>query len=141
MHSEWACTAGRYIETQDGRSVRVIYPGMSSGGAGPDYKDAVLSFEGDGVVRGDVELHVHYEDWRRHGHNTDHAYDRVVLHVVGTAARAAQTFMASGRETPIAVLKPRAGFGAWPALPCRRTRDARRKLCGASSNGREWRGC
>lgn len=118
MHAEWARAAGRCMETEDGEPVRVVYPGISSGSAGPDYKDAVVSFEGAGVVQGDVELHLCGDDWHRHGHDTDHAYDRVVLHVVGDAGAMPRTRLANGLDAPMAVLDGRTHVWSCSGLPC-----------------------
>ena len=66
----------------DGAPLRVVFRGRPcSGGAGPDFRDAVIKLRGR-QVRGDVELHVLASGFRRHGHHRDHAYDNVILHVV-----------------------------------------------------------
>ncbi len=66
LSGEWARSAGRSLRTEGGLDVDVLYPGMRPGCAGPDYRDAVLTFGSQEVVRGDVELHVSAGDWRRH---------------------------------------------------------------------------
>jgi hypothetical protein len=87
------------------------------GSAGPDYANAVVAFDEGEVVRGDVELHLHAADWSRHGHDRDHAYDRVILHVVCTADAATPTRLANGGEIPAAVFDPDMPR-APAALPC-----------------------
>ena len=70
----------------DGRRLEVLHPGKLNLLGGPDFKGARLRF--DGVERiGDVELHLHAEDWVAHGHAADPAYAGVVLHVVLFPAR------------------------------------------------------
>lgn len=65
----------------DGRRLEVLHPGKLNLLGGPDFKGARLRF--DGVERiGDVELHLHAEDWVAHGHAADPAYAGVILHVV-----------------------------------------------------------
>lgn len=64
----------------DGRSIRVLDPGHSVGGHGPDFRDAVLEIGGVRVC-GDIEIHVQSKDWHAHKHSGDFAYNRVVLHV------------------------------------------------------------
>lgn len=65
----------------DGRKLEVHRVGTWNLLAGPDFRGARLSIDGQEVV-GDVEVHFHATDWRAHGHDTDPAYDGVVLHVV-----------------------------------------------------------
>ncbi len=69
------------IRTVDGRALRVEYPGEWNRLGGPDFKGARF-FLGDRLVAGDVEVHFRVEDWRRHRHDADPAYQGVALHVV-----------------------------------------------------------
>ncbi|MBN1151565.1 MAG: DUF2851 family protein, partial [Dehalococcoidia bacterium] len=118
MESRWEACAGACLQTMKGEMVRIVYPGIRAGSAGPDYKDAVVVFDGGELARGDVELHLRVTDWRRHGHDSDHAYDRVVLHVVGDAGRAVVTRLASGEEVATAALSGRPLGREKTALPC-----------------------
>ena len=72
----------RNFRTTEGKRVRILYPGRQGVEAGPDFRDALIFREGTGLVRGDVELHLHPKDWDRHGHASDHRYNSVVLHGV-----------------------------------------------------------
>jgi hypothetical protein len=67
--------------TQSGTVVKIRQPGHWNRGAGPDFLEAVIELDGE-VRVGDVELHLYREDWWRHGHHLDPAYDSVVLHAV-----------------------------------------------------------
>jgi hypothetical protein len=90
----------------DGSPLRVMFRGRPCyGGAGPDFRDAVIEFGGC-QVRGDVELHVLASAFRRHGHHRDHAYDRVILHVVFWDDDGENTCLASGRWVPVLALGP-----------------------------------
>ena len=106
----WAERAARSVvfKSADGRRFRVIYPGRKGGGAGPDFRDAVLEEEGVGLIRGDVELHVRQRDWNAHGHGDDPRYNGVALHAVATpeADLDSYTLLRSGRKAPAVSLEP-----------------------------------
>ena len=71
----------RAFRSESGARVRVLYPGRPGVTAGPDFRNALLMVEGQGLVQGDVEVHLRQKDWRAHGHHTDPNYNGVVLHV------------------------------------------------------------
>jgi len=118
MHAHWSMAAGCRMETRDGEPIRVVYPGIAAGSSGPDYKDAVVAFGDSRMVRGDVELHLCGDDWRRHGHDTDPAYDGVVLHVVGESRSRSRTLTAGGHDVPVVVFSEAADVQLQPELPC-----------------------
>ncbi len=68
------------LRTEDGCRVRVDDPGIPNRSAGPDFQDARL-WIGSVPVRGDVELHLRSDGWRKHGHDETGSYSSVVLHV------------------------------------------------------------
>ncbi len=69
------------LETTDGQPVEVIDPGLRNTDAGPDFFNAKMKIGGTLSV-GNVEIHTRANDWYTHGHQSDKAYDNVVLHVV-----------------------------------------------------------
>ncbi len=93
------------LATADGMPVRVLNPGRLNSGPGPDFRDAVFELDGR-RCRGDVELHVRASMWRAHGHDVDHAYDGVALHVVYLADEGGETALASGARAPVASFAP-----------------------------------
>ena len=101
----WGAGAGRALRLEDGRALRVIFPGVPGGGSGPDFRGAMLDAGGD-YLRGDVEVHLRASGWEAHGHDGDDGYRGVVLHVVGeNDGPAAVTRHRSGRTIPILVLR------------------------------------
>ena len=94
------------LVTQDGRRLKVLYPGRRNGSAGPDFRDCVLSTESGDIVVGDVEVHVTEGGWSAHGHHADRNYNGVVLHVVlvPSGSGKATTTLESRAEAPVAAI-------------------------------------
>lgn len=72
---------GQSLMLSDGRQVKILNPGILNENSGPDFSGAKIRI-GDTVWCGNVEIHVKASDWYRHHHDTDPAYDGVILHVV-----------------------------------------------------------
>jgi hypothetical protein len=62
--------------------IQVIDPGIRNTDAGPDFFNAKVKVNG-AVWAGNVEIHEKASHWKLHHHDTDKAYDSVILHVVG----------------------------------------------------------
>ncbi len=88
--------------TTDGRSVEVIDPGLHNQHAGPDFFNAKVKINGMLWV-GNIEIHDRASFWFAHHHDTDEAYNNVVLHVVGVADAVAIT--QRGDQLPTLVLQ------------------------------------
>jgi hypothetical protein len=69
------------LTTTSGQPVRVIKPGEQNSNSGPDFFNARI-YIGDTLWAGNVEIHVKASDWYRHRHQSDSAYNNVILHVV-----------------------------------------------------------
>ena len=92
---------GRRIPTVDGASVTVLYPGIHNRDAGPDFMGARISMD-HSEWAGNVEIHVKASDWYRHNHQTDPAYNSVILHAVGVNDQRVAT--SDGRQLPQVVI-------------------------------------
>jgi len=90
--------------TTTGEKVEIIHTGIHNSNAGPDFLEAKLKID-DKLWAGHVELHVRSSDWQRHNHQTDRAYNNVVLHVVYQYD--APALRQSGTELPTLVLQNR----------------------------------
>lgn len=126
---------GRTLRATNGVAYTVIYQGRPGGPAGPDFRDAVLRREPEGVdgvrVTGDIELHLTPAGWRAHGHDADPRYNQVALHVTlraGGAAGLKGTPLASGAWAPLAALSAQppdvrerawttSAPASWPCVP------------------------
>ena len=103
----WFQQAERVSEliTTEGERLIILAAGELNDGPGPDVKQAHLIL-GDLECSGAVEFHQHSQDWFRHGHHLDPAYEEVILHLVYEAGE--------GPDIPTLVAP-----GSYPgSLPC-----------------------
>ena len=68
------------LHTTDGRLVEVIDPGLHNRHDGPDFFNAKVKIDGVMWV-GNVEIHEKAADWYAHHHDSDEAYNNVILHI------------------------------------------------------------
>lgn len=99
----------RQLITTDGLSVEVIDTGLQNSNAGPDFFNAKVKIDGT-VWIGNVEIHERSSFWHIHGHDSDKAYDNVVLHVASDID--AEVFTSEGRRVPQLCLEVPAGVAA-----------------------------
>ncbi|MEZ5058571.1 MAG: DUF2851 family protein [Saprospiraceae bacterium] len=69
------------LYTTDGQPVIIQKYGTHNTNAGPDFLDARVIIDGT-LWAGNIEFHILSSDWYRHKHNSDPAYDNVILHIV-----------------------------------------------------------
>lgn len=69
------------LTATDGQPVEILFPGIRNNDAGPDFTQARIRI-GNTVWAGSVEMHINASDWYRHNHDSDPAYENVILHVV-----------------------------------------------------------
>ena len=94
------------LRTTEGETVHIGRTGRLNRASGPDFSDALVTIGGLAWA-GDVEIHRSSADWEHHGHHTDPAYSRVVLHVVLSAdARTGTLRRSDGSALPELILLP-----------------------------------
>jgi Protein of unknown function (DUF2851) len=93
------------LVTTEDEPVELVNQGMYNTNAGADFQQAKIRI-GKTLWAGNVEIHIRSADWLAHRHNTDAAYNNVILHVVfeqnGTTAR-----RLNGEDIPTIELKSR----------------------------------
>ena len=72
------------LKTTRGEAIEVIDPGISNTNEGPDFFNAKIKIA-DKLWVGNIEIHTSSSDWMKHNHQTNKAYNSVVLHVVKKA--------------------------------------------------------
>ena len=114
LHWFWASgkIKQRELICSTGEVVQILYPGAHNSEPGPDFKNARIKM-GSITLAGDVEIHIKSSDWFNHKHHLDKNYNAVVLHLVLTLDRKAQT--ANGLE-PKHLIIEESELGLKPAL-------------------------
>jgi len=69
------------LKTSGGEDVQIIVAGEHNSDAGPDFLNARVKIAGT-LWAGNVEIHLKSSDWILHHHQSDKAYDNIILHVV-----------------------------------------------------------
>ena len=85
------------LRTTDGLPVEVINCGQPNIHAGPDFLQARIKI-GDVMWAGNVEIHERSSDWFRHQHDTNKAYDNVILHIASVIDT--KVTNSNGRDIP-----------------------------------------
>ena len=95
------------LRTTEGEWVRILHRGRWNLQEGPDFRDAEVEI-GGALYFGDIEIHFYVSDWKKHGHDSDRSFDRVVLHLVlfEPDARFSPPKTMSGRRLHNVVLLP-----------------------------------
>ena len=91
------------LTTEEGEPIRIIYPGRINGDQGADLLDATIATS-QGLLKGDIEVHVKSSNWRAHCHHQDPTYNRVILHVVMRRDTEVTTNLQNGGKVPILAL-------------------------------------
>ena len=67
--------------TTSGEPLQIIHSGTHNTDSGPDFFNARLNIN-NVQWAGNVEIHTHSRNWKKHNHQHDKAYDNIILHVV-----------------------------------------------------------
>ena len=67
--------------SSDGDEIEIIDTGMLNSNAGPDFFNSKIKV-GNKTWAGNIEVHKSSSDWKRHKHDTDPAYNSIILHIV-----------------------------------------------------------
>ncbi|MDZ8117765.1 DUF2851 family protein [Pontiella agarivorans] len=81
----WADSRNRpaKLTTSDGEPVTIEHPGHWNLEPGPDFLNAVLLIgQEKRRITGDLEIHIHPNGWKQHGHAHDPNFDQVRFHIV-----------------------------------------------------------
>ncbi len=83
VHFVWKHSPSLFngILLDDVETLEVISPGVHNSDSGPDFFNAKLRI-GQTIWAGNIEIHINASDWNKHKHNTDPAFDSVILHLV-----------------------------------------------------------
>jgi len=92
------------LVTEENVPLEIIYPGRKNDEPGADWRDAVIN-TGQGLLRGDVEIHVNSSNWQEHGHQYDPVYNRVILHVVFRHDTKSGIILQNGSKIPTLALE------------------------------------
>jgi hypothetical protein len=94
--------SGAFI-TEEGDCLKIIYPGRVNHDGGADFRDAVIT-TAQGLMKGDIEVHVNSADWQAHQHHLNPDYNRVILHVAMWHNTGAPTNLQNGKDIPVIAL-------------------------------------
>jgi len=92
------------LSTTDNKVVEIIKTGDHNFDAGPDFFNARVKIA-DTMWAGNIEVHINASDWKKHKHQTNKAYDNVILHVVNNADE--ELSRESGENIPTIEIKDR----------------------------------
>lgn len=93
---------GSDFYTSNNEKLHIRNQGSHNLDSGPDFFNSQLEIDGQ-LWAGNVEIHIKSSDWYAHHHETDPAYDNVILHVVWH--HDADIFRRDGTPIPTFIIK------------------------------------
>jgi hypothetical protein len=102
LQARWfAGDFGKTFTGTAGEAVEIIQFGTWNRQAGPDFSDAAVRVDREEVARGSIEFDLADQNWEKHGHATNPAFDQTVLHVfVESGTREFFTRTSANRRVP-----------------------------------------
>ncbi|MGO3183329.1 MAG: DUF2851 family protein [Aequorivita sp.] len=88
--------------TSNNESLHIQNQGSHNLDSGPDFFNSQIELGGQ-LWAGNVEIHIKSSDWYAHGHETDSAFDNVILHVVWE--HDAEIYRKDGTAIPTFIIK------------------------------------
>ncbi|NND53016.1 MAG: DUF2851 family protein [Flavobacteriaceae bacterium] len=70
-----------HLFTTENKPIQLINVGTHNFNSGPDFLNALVKID-EQLWAGNIEIHIKSSDWFQHGHESDVAYNNVILHVV-----------------------------------------------------------
>lgn len=92
------------LQATSGEALKILNTGLLNKNAGPDFSEAKVQID-DKIWVGHIEIHLKSSDWLKHNHQTDSAYENVILHVVYEDDT--QIYRKDGSLLPVLELKGR----------------------------------
>jgi hypothetical protein len=68
------------LKCNNGDILQITHPGTHNHDAGPDFLNARIKLN-ETTWAGNIEIHVHQSDWKKHKHQNDPKYQNIILHV------------------------------------------------------------
>ncbi len=90
------------MKTVIGEELEIINVGKRNTDSGPDFFNAKIKID-DTIWVGNIEIHKNASEWNKHNHQSNKAYNNVILHVVENSD--SPIFRSNGEEIPVFVLK------------------------------------
>ena len=89
------------LKTSSGELLTVLNPGdYNTDESGPDFKNARIKI-GNLTFIGDVEIDQDYSDWKKHGHNINRNYNKIILHICySNLQKQHYIYTSDGRRVP-----------------------------------------
>ncbi len=108
LQARWfAGDFGRRFVSTRGNHIDIVQFGSWNREAGPDFSDAAISVNGGQPILGSIEIDLVDRNWEVHGHSTNPAFEKTVLHVfVNKNEREFFTRTKSNRNVPQVQIDP-----------------------------------